>query len=50
MAKKKKSKMFTRRPTKKEIDSWVNKIYDGEADIDDIPEDIRTYIAILLGV
>ena len=47
---KKKSKMFPRKPTKKEIKEWTDKIYIDGYTVSDIPEDIRTYIAILMGV
>ena len=47
---KKKSRMFPRRPTKKEIKEWTNKVIDEGLDINEVPEDIRTYIAILMGV
>ena len=47
---KKKSKMFPRRPTKKEIKEWTDKIINDGMDIYEVPEDIRTYIAILMGV
>ena len=45
-----KSKMFPRKPTKKEIKLWTEKIRDEGLSINDVPEDIRTYIAILMGV
>lgn len=47
---KKKSTMFPRKPTKKEIKFWTYKISDEGLSINDVPEDIRTYIAILMGV
>lgn len=47
---KKKSKMFQRKPTKREIEKWTDKINFEGLDINEVPEDIRTYIAILLGV
>ena len=46
---KRKSKMFPRKPTKKEVKKWTEAYYGG-LDINEIPEDIRTYIAILMGV
>ena len=46
---KKKSKMFPRKPSKAEITEWTDKVING-LDINDVPADIRTYLAILLGV
>lgn len=46
---KKKSTMFPRKPTKKEIKEWTGKVINGQ-DINEVPDDIRTYIAILLEV
>lgn len=42
--------MFPRIPTEGEIAEWKNKITYGSATIDDVPQDIRDYIAITLGV
>lgn len=47
---KKKSKMFPRKPTKKEIKEWTDKVMIDGYEIKDLPNDISTYIAILLGV
>lgn len=44
------AKGFIKKPTKKEIEKWVKAInFEGKT-INDVPEDIRTYIAILMGV
>lgn len=44
----KKSKMFPRKPTQEEIEHWTNvALAEGLAEV---PNDIRTYIAILMGV
>ena len=42
--------MFPRIPTEGEILEWQNKITHGYATIDDVPQDIRDYIAITLGL
>lgn len=44
------SRMFPRIPTTGEILEWENKIKHGHATIDDVPQDIRDYIAILLSL
>ena len=46
----KKKKMFPRKPTKAEIKKWADKVNFEGLSINDVPEEIRTYIAILLGV
>ena len=47
---KKKSKMFPRKPTEEEIKKWRNDILIEGVELNEVPADIRTYIAILLGV
>lgn len=47
---KQKSKMFPRKPTKKEIKVWSDKVLIEGYEIKELPNDISTYIAILLGV
>lgn len=44
------SSMFSRIPTAGEVLEWQNKIINGYATIEDVPQDIRDYIAITLGL
>ena len=44
------SSMFPRIPTEGEVLEWQNKIINGYATIEDVPWDIRDYIAITLGL
>lgn len=46
----KKSKMFPVKPTDEQVKYWADQIHFEGKSINDVPDEIRTYIAIMLGV